>query len=211
MMGLLFVLVGYNDLGTMLVMLALVVGLLWAAGVRLRVFAGLGVLGLAGIALLVAAASRGAGSGRAGEENYRLARLTTFLQPLEKCDADACYQILQARSAISEGGWFGVGSARARSSGTGCRPPAPTSSTPSSPRSWAWWAAPSYWRCSRCWRTPGSGSPGGCPTRSAGSPPCRSPRGWWRRRSSTSAASSACCPSPACRCRSSPTGAPPWS
>jgi cell division protein FtsW len=107
--GLLFVIVGYNDLGTMLVMLALVVGLLWAAGVRLRVFAGLAVLGLAGIALLVAAASRGAGSGRAGEENYRLARLTTFLQPLEDCDADACYQILQARSAISEGGWFGVG------------------------------------------------------------------------------------------------------
>ena len=107
--GLLFVIVGYNDLGTMLVMLAIVIGLLWAAGVRLRIFAGLGVLGLAGIALLIAAASRGAGSGRAGEENYRLARLTTFLQPLEKCDADACYQILQARSAISEGGWFGVG------------------------------------------------------------------------------------------------------
>ncbi len=107
--GLLFVLVGYNDLGTMLVVLALIVGLLWAAGVRLRVFAALGVLGLAGIGLLIAAASRGAGSGAAGESNYRLARLTTFLQPLEECDFDACYQILQGRSAIYEGGWFGVG------------------------------------------------------------------------------------------------------
>ena len=35
---LLFVLVGYNDLGTMLCLLVLFVGVLWAAGVRLRVF-----------------------------------------------------------------------------------------------------------------------------------------------------------------------------
>jgi cell division protein FtsW len=108
-LGLLFVLVGYNDLGTMLVLLALVVGLLWAAGVRLRIFAALGVLGLSGIGLLIAAASRGAGSGEVGEENYRLARLTTFLKPPEDCDLGACYQLLQGRSAIYEGGWFGVG------------------------------------------------------------------------------------------------------
>jgi cell division protein FtsW len=108
--GLLFVLVGYNDLGTMLVLLALVVGLLFAAGVRLRVFGALGVLGLAGVGLLIAAASGGAGSGEAGSDNYRLARLTSFLQPLDKCDLDgACYQLIQARSAIFEGGWFGVG------------------------------------------------------------------------------------------------------
>jgi cell division protein FtsW len=108
--GLLFVLVGYNDLGTMLVLLALVVGLLFAAGVRLRVFGALGVLGLAGVGMLIAAASGGAGSGDAGSENYRLARLTSFLQPLDKCDlGGACYQLIQARSAIFEGGWFGVG------------------------------------------------------------------------------------------------------
>lgn len=108
--GLLFVLVGYNDLGTMLVLLALIVGLLWAAGVRVRVFAALGVIGLAGISLLIAAASGGAGSGSADGGNYRLARLTNFLQPIEKCDlSDNCYQLIQARSAIFEGGWFGVG------------------------------------------------------------------------------------------------------
>jgi cell division protein FtsW len=110
MVGLLFILVGYNDLGTMLVLLALTVGLLWAAGVRLRVFAALGVLGLAGVGLLIAAASGGAGSGAQGEENYRLARLTNFLQPIESCNLDGpCYQLIQARSAIFEGGWFGVG------------------------------------------------------------------------------------------------------
>jgi cell division protein FtsW len=108
--GLLFVLVGYNDLGTMLVLLALIVGLLWAAGVRIRVFAALGVIGLAGISLLIAAASGGAGSGSTTGGNYRLARLTNFLQPIEKCDlSDNCYQLIQARSAIFEGGWFGVG------------------------------------------------------------------------------------------------------
>jgi cell division protein FtsW len=108
--GLLFVLVGYNDLGTMLVLLSLIVGLLWAAGVRMRFFAALGVLGLAGVGLLIAAASRGAGSGAAGASNYRLERLTSFLTPLNECDIDkACYQIIQGRSAIFEGGWFGVG------------------------------------------------------------------------------------------------------
>ena len=109
MVGLLFVLVGYNDLGTMLVLLALVIGLLWAAGVRMRVFAALGVLGLAGIGLLIAAASRGAGSGAVGEENYRLARITILFKPIEDCRSDLCYQMLQGRSAIYEGGWFGVG------------------------------------------------------------------------------------------------------
>jgi cell division protein FtsW len=107
--GLLFVLVGYNDLGTMLVLLALIVGLLWADGVRLRIFAALGVLGLSGIGLLIAAASRGAGSGATGSENYRLLRLTSFLKPAEECAQAACYQVLQGRSAIYEGGWFGVG------------------------------------------------------------------------------------------------------
>jgi cell division protein FtsW len=108
--GLLFVLVGYNDVGTMLVLLALIIGLLWAAGVRMRVFGALGVLGLTGIGLLIAAASRGAGSGAEGAENYRVARLTAFLTPLDKCDlSGVCYQLIQGRSAIFEGGWFGVG------------------------------------------------------------------------------------------------------
>jgi cell division protein FtsW len=109
--GLLFVLVGYNDVGTMLVVLALIVGLLWAGGVRLRVFAALGVLGLSGVGLLIAAASRGAGSGVEGEPNYRLLRLTNWLSPPQtaKCQVGDCYQMLQGRSAIDEGGWFGVG------------------------------------------------------------------------------------------------------
>nr|MDT0662051.1 putative peptidoglycan glycosyltransferase FtsW [Micromonospora sp. DSM 115978] len=109
--ALLFVLVGYNDLGTMLCVLAVVVGLLWAAGVRLRTFATLGLLGLIGIGLLVAVASVGGGSGTEDAENYRLARVTAFLDPPppEECKLDGCYQLAQARYAIDQGGWFGVG------------------------------------------------------------------------------------------------------
>jgi cell division protein FtsW len=98
----LFVLVGYQDLGTMLVLLVLLVGMLWAAGVRLRVFAALGVVALAGVALLVVAQS-----------SYRLTRLTSFLNP--DCDAlEECYQAVQGRGALAEGGWFGVGLGNAR-------------------------------------------------------------------------------------------------
>ncbi|MGK5741887.1 FtsW/RodA/SpoVE family cell cycle protein [Micromonospora sp. URMC 103] len=108
--GLLFVLVGFNDLGTMICLLALLIGLLWAAGVRLRVFGVLSLAGLVGIGLLVAVASLGAGSGDKDAENYRLARLTNFLNPPppDQC-GDPCWQIYQGRLAIEHGGWFGVG------------------------------------------------------------------------------------------------------
>ncbi|WP_425436035.1 FtsW/RodA/SpoVE family cell cycle protein [Micromonospora avicenniae] len=111
MVGLLFVLVGYNDLGTMICLLALVVGLLWAAGVRLRVFGALSVAGLIGVGLLIAVASLGAGSGERGAENYRLARLMSFFSPPdpEECKLTDCYQLFQGRLAIEHGGWFGVG------------------------------------------------------------------------------------------------------
>ncbi|MBM0235183.1 cell division protein FtsW [Micromonospora sp. STR1_7] len=110
-MGLLFVLVGYNDTGTMLCLLALVVGLLWAAGVRARVFGALTVVGLIGVGLLIAVASLGAGSGERGADNYRLARLTSFINPPDpqECKLDGCLQLYQGRLAIEHGGWFGVG------------------------------------------------------------------------------------------------------
>jgi cell division protein FtsW len=101
--GVLFLLVGYNDLGTMLCLLAIVIGMLWAAGVRLRVFAALGALGLAGVGLLIAVAGGG------DDGNYRLRRLAAFFSPPERCDEADCYQALQGRYAIADGGWFGVG------------------------------------------------------------------------------------------------------
>jgi cell division protein FtsW len=91
-----------------------VVGLLWSAGVRKRVFAGLSALGLIGVGLLVAAASVGGGSGDQSSANYRLLRLVTFLNPPQNCDLAECYQAIQARYAIANGGWFGVGLGQGR-------------------------------------------------------------------------------------------------
>jgi cell division protein FtsW len=100
--GVLLLLVGFQDLGTMLCLLVLFIGMLWAAGVRLRIFAGMGLVVLAGIALLVAA-----------QHSYRVSRLTSFLDP--DCDVlEECYQAVQGRSAIADGGWFGVGLGNAR-------------------------------------------------------------------------------------------------
>jgi cell division protein FtsW len=94
--GLMLLLVGYQDLGTMLILLVLVVGMLWAAGVRLRVFGALGLAALAGVVLLVI------------QRGYRVERLTSFLNP--DCDVLAeCYQAVQGRTALADGGWFGEG------------------------------------------------------------------------------------------------------
>lgn len=99
--ALLFALVGYNDLGTMLCLLILFLGLLWAAGVRLRVFLGMIVVALAGVALLVNAPGKG---------GYRMGRLDAFLNPgSEACQQMYCYQAVQGRYAMADGGWFGVG------------------------------------------------------------------------------------------------------
>src|SRR5690606_2738198 len=44
----------------------------------------------------------------AAQRSYRVERLTSFLDP--NCDVlDQCYQAVQGRSAIADGGWFGVG------------------------------------------------------------------------------------------------------
>ncbi len=97
--GLLFILVGYADLGTMLVLLAIFVGLLFVAGVRGRIFAAMIGGALLGIIGLVFAPGK----------DYRQARFTAFLDP-EHCDKVAdCFQIRQGWYAIAEGGWFGVG------------------------------------------------------------------------------------------------------
>lgn len=99
--GVMFVLVGYNDLGTMICMLILFVGLMFAAGVQLRVFVALFGVALIGGMLLVMV------------HGYRGDRLTGFIHPLTHCDVqqvnDPCYQELEGRYAIANGGWFGVG------------------------------------------------------------------------------------------------------
>ena len=98
MAGLLFVLVGYNDLGTMLCLVVLFVGMLWAAGVRLRVFVAMLAVALAGVMALVYLPGNA----------YRHDRLDAFLHPELNQMGDA-YQLREGLFAIANGGWFGVG------------------------------------------------------------------------------------------------------
>jgi cell division protein FtsW len=97
--GLVFLLVGYNDFGTMVCLIILFAGLLWAAGVRLRIFAGLFAVALVGFAILITLPGF----------RYRLTRLTSFADA-GHCDPQStCYQGLHGLYAIADGGWFGVG------------------------------------------------------------------------------------------------------
>jgi len=94
--GIMFALVGYNDLGTMLTMVTLFVTLLWVAGVRMRVFASmLGVM-IGGVFLLMAAVA------------YRNTRIRVFLHPDQDLSGDG-YQPRQGLIAVATGGWFGKG------------------------------------------------------------------------------------------------------
>jgi cell division protein FtsW len=97
--ALLLGLVGLNDFGSMACLLVLVVGILWAAGARRRVFAVLFAVIAAGTVTLIAMPSK----------SYRLARLTTFLDPSHADRNGPAYQFFQGLYAIAAGGWFGVG------------------------------------------------------------------------------------------------------
>jgi cell division protein FtsW len=105
--AILFVLVGYNDFGTMVCLLLLFLGLLWAAGVRLRVFGALGLVAGLGILMLIMVPGKG----------YRVTRLISFAHAgscTEQQKQDSCYQAIHGMYAIANGGWFGVGLGQGR-------------------------------------------------------------------------------------------------
>jgi len=101
--GLLFLLVGYNDLGTMICLAVLFIGVLWVAGVRIRIFAGMLGFALAAVIGLIYAPGN----------SYRLERLHAFTNPNEHLQQMA-YQPREGLFAIANGGWFGVGLGRGR-------------------------------------------------------------------------------------------------
>jgi cell division protein FtsW len=89
-------LVAVGDLGTALVICAAVAALLLAAGVRTR---DLGLLAAGAAAVILIAVII---------EPYRLARITSFLDPGAD-PAGAGFQLTQAKIALGSGGLFGVG------------------------------------------------------------------------------------------------------
>jgi cell division protein FtsW len=90
------------DMGTAIVLVIILLSLLAVAGAPARVF-GWTFGGLAGAFGLLAVV-----------EPYRLARLTTFINPFKAANA-AGYQTVQGLYAIASGGWWGLGLGASRS------------------------------------------------------------------------------------------------
>lgn len=99
--GFLMIIIGYADLGTMLIIVAMFIGLLWASGVPLRILGVLMAIALAGSALLILF------------EGYRMERIISFSRPEDFADTWG-YQAIQGYYAIADGGWFGVGLGESR-------------------------------------------------------------------------------------------------
>jgi cell division protein FtsW len=88
--------VGEGDLGTALVIFAVILGLLWIVGAPTRLFAG-AFLAVGGLAIFLAST-----------ESYRMARLTNFMDPFANFH-DSGWQPAHGFFALAQGGWWGVG------------------------------------------------------------------------------------------------------
>lgn len=84
------------DMGTMLILGAIAVGMLFIAGAPFRYLLPLGLIGLAGAAAA------------ALYEPYRRERVLAFLDPWAD-PLNTGYQTIQSLIALGSGGWFGVG------------------------------------------------------------------------------------------------------
>ncbi|WP_165990293.1 putative lipid II flippase FtsW, partial [Streptomyces sp. YIM 98790] len=84
-----------GDLGTVMILIAILFGLLWLAGAPLRLFAAALVLAGGLVAMLIAVAP------------HRTERLDCVLA--EPTAVDQCWQALHGLYAFASGGWFGSG------------------------------------------------------------------------------------------------------
>jgi cell division protein FtsW len=88
--------VGQHDLGTALVLMAVMIGMVWVVGAPTRLFVGL-IVGMAAIAAFFV-----------NQEKYRMQRVVNFTNPFADPTA-AGWQAYHAFYALSTGGWWGVG------------------------------------------------------------------------------------------------------
>ncbi|RDI44775.1 putative lipid II flippase FtsW [Aquicella lusitana] len=84
------------DFGATVVVTATTLGMMFLAGMRLSMFAGLFTLVIAALGVIAISAP------------YRLARLTSFLNPWAR-PFDTGYQLTQSLIAFGRGGWWGTG------------------------------------------------------------------------------------------------------
>ncbi len=88
------------DLGTTVALTIVFMAVLFFAGAPWWTFAGVGAAAAAGFVYLAVSA------------DYRLARLTSFIDP--EAHPDVSYQLLQSLYGMGNGGWFGVGLGQSR-------------------------------------------------------------------------------------------------
>ena len=84
------------DLGTGMVFMMSVIALLFIAGVNMKFFYGMGIIGLIGIVILIIIAP------------YRMDRITSFLNPWAD-PLGTGFQMIQSMYAIGPGGLLGQG------------------------------------------------------------------------------------------------------
>ena len=85
-----------GDFGNTLMLAAILIGMLFAIGAPMRIFAAFAVLGAVGVLLLTLLAP------------YRMARFTSWLSP-EDDRLGTGWQLIQGHYALGTGGWWGVG------------------------------------------------------------------------------------------------------
>ncbi len=84
------------DFGTGMIIILTIIAMLFVAGVNMKFFMGLGVIGVIGIVVLIIIAP------------YRMDRITSFINPWSD-PLGTGFQIIQSLYAIGPGGLFGVG------------------------------------------------------------------------------------------------------
>jgi len=90
-----------HDMGTAMVLGVIVAAAYWIAGLPVRFFAMVGVVGLVGVLALIV------------QGETRTARISTWLNP-ETCDKDACMQSVHGIWALASGGLWGLGPGMSR-------------------------------------------------------------------------------------------------
>ena len=150
-----------RDLGTALVLFAILLGMLWVVGAPARFFAfSISVIGV--LALFLATTNK-----------ERMARITTFVDPFSDYHT-AGWQPAHGLYALSSGGVFGQGIGASQQKWGASPRRTPTSSSPCSARSSAWSAPCSSSACSSPSPTPPSASRRTPPTRSSATCPSAS-------------------------------------
>ncbi|GMA18947.1 hypothetical protein GCM10025862_09680 [Arsenicicoccus piscis] len=126
-----------SDLGTGMVLLAIVAGMLFAAGVSSRLFVAAGALGAAAVAVMTLSSGN------------RMGRITAWAGDSCATNLDLCRQVMNGHYASPTAAGGASARARAGRSGAGCPSPPTTSSWRSSARSsacrapcWCWPSSP---------------------------------------------------------------------